>query len=297
MDNIIENVKRFDADNNMVDKEYGKHAYHPAIIVATGPSLKKNIDDLGSCPEEIPVLACLHSYAMMIDHNIKASYVTLDAQKIVIDEMAQGGTKSADYYWDSTKDHTLYAGLVSPPELIEKWKGKVLWYNAMIPDHWYMSELPKQTKNRWIYSVGGTTYGAVFYHAAYMWGCNPIACVGADFCFDYTRKFHPFDSPYDAKFAGVVPCTDVFGNRVWAWPSYQNFKAWFEFQAMGGQGDHNLQIINCTEGGTLGAYPQGNIIAIKQMRLRNFVDSYTRWGKLKKTVDDATARGEYTTAC
>jgi hypothetical protein len=32
--------------------------------------------------------------------------------------------------------------------------------------------------------------------------------------------------------------------------------------------------INCSEGGTFGAYPEGNLMAIKQMELAEFFDMY-----------------------
>jgi hypothetical protein len=114
------------------------------------------------------------------------------------------------------------------------------------------------------------------YHAAWVWGCSELALIGADFCFDYMHKFHAWDSPYDKQFLGVQPCTDVFGNRVYSWPSYQNFRSWTEFQAMGGNSNHHIRIINCTEGGTLGAYPEGNIMQVQQLLLRDWIDQYER---------------------
>jgi hypothetical protein len=144
--------------------------------------------------------------------------------------------------------------------------------------------------------VGGNTLGACFYHAAYVFGCNPIAFVGADFSFDYMHKFHSWDSPYDEKFGGLTGAVDVWGNKVWSWRSYLNFKNWFEFQAMGGQGQHFLQVVNCTEGGTLGAYPEGNIMQVKQLRLCDFLDSYTRWNRLGPWIEKSKP-GEYTVMC
>jgi hypothetical protein len=300
MRHIENNVAEFKADENMVDQHYGKFAYGPAIIAGSGPSLKKNVDVLAKeCPKEIPIVSCLHNFGFFIDKQVPCDYfVTLDAGDVVVPEMYEGGGSASDRlkYQKASESKTLIAGLVSPPELLRNWKGKIVFFNATIPDMAFMEKLPKVTKNKWVYSVGGNTLGACFYHAAYIFGCNPVALVGADFSFDYMHKFHSWDSPYDAKFQGLVPCTDVWGNRVYSWQSYVNFASWFTFQAMGGQAGSHLQMVNCTEGGILGAYPDGNIMSIKQLRLFDFLDSYTRWKSKKKAIDETDA-GHYTVMC
>lgn len=290
---IEANVKENGADSSTVEDEYLKHWLKPCICVASGPSLKKNIDVLKDVPKEIPIISCLHNYGALTDRGIKATYVTLDAGSVVLPEMTEGGTNpDKEFYVEASKDCTLIAGLVSPPEITKQWRGPVKWFNATIPDQEFMTKMPKITKNRWVYSVGGNTFGACMYHAAWIWGCNPLALVGADFAFDYMHKFHSWDSAYDKQFAGLVPCTDVFGNRVYSWPSYQNFRAWTEFQCMGGQSQHNVRIVNCTEGGTLGAYPHGNIVQVPQQTLRDFVDGYRRVTKYREGIDSKPI-GEY----
>lgn len=293
LEHIEKNVNENGADEHQVGDEYLKHWLKPAICVASGPSLKKNINVLKTVPPEIPIISCLHNYGALTDRGIKATYLTLDAGSVVLPEMTEGGTNpDKDFYLEASKDCTLIAGLVSPPEIAKHWKGTIKWFNATIPDKEFMEKMPQLTKNRWVYSVGGNTFGACMYHAAWIWGCNPLALVGADFAFDYMHKFHSWDSEYDKKFAGLVPCTDVFGNRVYSWPSYQNFRAWTEFQCQGGQSDHHVRIVNCTEGGTLGAYAHGNIVQVPQQTLKDFVDGYSRVTKLKDSIDTKPI-GEY----
>jgi hypothetical protein len=296
---IENNVTEFKADEHMVDKHYGKHAYHPCIIAGSGPSLKRNVDVLAQhCPPEIPIVSCLHNFGFFVDKGVPCDYyVTLDAGAVVLPEMYEGGSeKDKTKYMKASENKTLIAGLVSPPEVLRSWKGEILFFNATIPDMAFMEKLPKITKNKWVYSVGGNTLGACLYHASYIFGCNPVATVGADFAFDYTHKFHSWNSEYDKLYQGLVKCVDVFGNCVRSWQSYQNFKAWMEYQAMGGQANHHLQIINCTEGGTFGSYPEGNIMAVKQLRLIDFLDSYIRWRVLGKTIEES-APDHYSVMC
>lgn len=298
LDHIKRNVSENDADNRMVDKHFGLFGGRPAIIAGSGPSLKKNALALKKKPDFMPIVSCLHNFGYFVDNEIPCDYfLTLDAGDVVIPEMVEGGSdKDRTKYLKASEKKTLIAGLVTPPALIKQWKGEVVFFNATVPTTKFMVEMAKLTKNQWTYSVGGNTLGACFYHAAYVFGCNPIALIGADFSFDYMHKFHSWDSPYDAQFQGLMACTDVFGNRVYSWRSYQNFKNWFEFQAMGGQGNHNLSLINCTEGGTLGAYPDGNIMQIKQLRLVDFLDSYGRWQIVREAIEKL-GDGKYTVMC
>ena len=282
LDHIARNVEENDADSRTVEDMYGDYAHLPCLCVAAGPSLKRNFHSIKDVPEDLPVISCLHSFNKFVDEDTRCTaFVTLDAGDVVLRELYFGGKHPEQYYWDATKDYTLISGLVTPPELIKRWQGPVKFFNATIPDPRFMEIMPKTTKNTWVYSVGGSTYGAALYHAAWIWGCPELALAGADFAFDYMHKFHPWDSEYDTQFQGLVPCTDVYGNRVFSWPSYQNFRAWTEFQCQGSFAKHNIRIINCTEGGTLGAYPHGNVMWIEQKNLVDWIDQHKRWSQYK----------------
>lgn len=286
LDHIKRNISENDADARTVGEMYGDYAYLPALCVASGPSIKKNFQHIKKVPEKIPVISCLHSFHKFVDTQTRCNaFVTLDAGDIVLKELSEGGEKPSQYYWDATKDYTLVSGLVTPPELIRRWKGEIRFFNATIPDDDFMDQLPKITKNQWVYSVGGNTFGAAMYHAAWVWGCRELALVGADYAFDYMHKFHAWDTDYDTQFQGLVPCTDVYGNRVYSWPSYQNFRAWTEFQCQGAYANHHIRIVNCTEGGTLGAYPHGNVMWIEQKTLLDWIDQNKRWESYREQIE------------
>jgi len=287
LDHTKENCEKNDVVCNSVMSEHGKNAGRPCIVAGSGPSLKKNADELLRLPEWMPIVSCLHNYGFFEDKGIKVDYyVNLDAGPITIEEVSQGGRKSAKYYWGSTKDKTLVAGLVSNPELIEKWQGKILWYNTLAPSPDFIEKIRAITPLNVFYNVGGNTLGACVYHARAILGSMPIAMVGADFSFDYMQKFHPFDSPYDKQYMGLVPATDIYGNRVYTWQSYYNFKAWFDHLSMGGKAQHPMHMINCTEGGILGAYADGNIQSIEQMELKVFIDMYRHHEVLAQMIKE-----------
>lgn len=258
-------------------KERGIGKYHnhlklkPAIIVGSGPSLKNNVDALKDT-KGIPIISCLHNYHLLEDKGIKPEfYVTLDAGPVTIEEVAEGGTKSSEEYFESTKDKKLLAFIGTHPELLKKWKGEIVFYNCPIPDQGIVSKIDEIENFSTYVGTGGNVLGACFYAAKAIMGANPIIFVGADFSFSYTKKFHGWDSKYDVSMGETIRATDVYGNRVYTWPSYYNFKCWFESRVCSVPGMY----INATEGGIFGSYHNGNIAQVKQMTLSDVIHMYS----------------------
>ncbi len=212
--------------------------------------------------------------------------MNLDAGPITIEEMAQGGLRGAEEYWNLTKDRTLVTSITGHPDVLKKWQGKILFYNVIAPDPAYVNAMREITDFNLCFSVGGNTLGACLYMAKGILGANPIAYIGADFCFGYNKKFHPWESPYDKQYSGLVPWVDIFGNSIRTWPSYLNFKHWFDYIAEGGKGNQPGMYVNCTEGGILGSYPQGNIRSIKQLGLAEFLWPYNLHKQLPEQLKD-----------
>ena len=293
---IEENCKRFDVHKHSIMSEAGKWAYKPAICAGSGPSLRKNSKWLkpasasewpGISPQgnpmaiwpgrgDIGMISCLHNFAYFEDNKIPADYyVNLDAGDITLRDMVSGGReKDPDHYWNLTKDRTLVTALVGHPELISKWKGPVLFFNTACPDPMYISKQKELTKSfNVMASTGGNALGACLYIARAFLGANPLVFIGANFAFDYDEKFYAFDSE-NQKFSGISMVSDVYGNKVGTWPSYRNFAQWFSYISCGGKGNNPISMINCTEGGILGAYEHGNIGSIRQMSLSEFLYEY-----------------------
>jgi hypothetical protein len=282
------NWQSYDVPGNSVLTQHAKWAYKPVIIAGAGPSLKRNAHHLLK-RGGMGLVSCLHNFGFFHDLGVKPDYyLNLDAGDITIPEMAQGGKRDEEYYWEASKDYTLVTALHCNPKLHKKWKGKILWFDTFLHgmDETLEAECPGITDFRMYFQTGGNTLGACHYMAKAVLGASPLVFVGADFSFSYEKKFHPFDTPYDKQFAGVVSCHDVFGNKVATWPSYFGFKAWFEHQAMGGQGNTPGTYINCTEGGILGAYADGNIMQIAQRKLKDVITEYTLHEMLPSLIAD-----------
>lgn len=280
--NIHANKKRFGSfKENSVGKLFGKFKYMPAILAGSGPSLKVNVDKLKD-KGGIPLISCLHNFHFFEDRGIDVDfYVTLDAGEITVEEVSEGGSKSADEYWELTKGKKLIAYIGTSPRLLEKWQGEIYFYNAPLPDAALLDEIQGiEPFGCWV-SNGGNVLGACMYIARAFLGCGVLGFIGADFSFSYEKKFHSWNSKYDAKLGHVLKAVDIYGNRVLTWQSYHNFKTWFDYIAQQVDGVY----INCTEGGTFGAYPEGNIMAVKQMELAAFIRMFQISDELKDQAE------------
>jgi hypothetical protein len=256
-------------------KLWGIHRNSPAFVLGSGPSLRANAHLLKDNPG-IPVLSCLHNFHFLEDLGVNVDYyVSLDAGPVVIEEVSEGGSKTPDEYWDATKGKTLICYISTDPGLLEKWQGNVFFFNCPVPDVTILEEMDKQEPFHTFVSTGGNVLGASTYIAKAIMGCNPLVFLGADFSFSYLDKFHGWDSKYDKEIGHCIRTTDVYGNSVKTWPSYHNFKAWFDWLSMTVPGFY----INCTEGGTFGAYAGGNIRSVIQMDLAEYL-------KMQKMCDE-----------
>lgn len=255
---------------NGIGKLFGQYQYLPVIVAGSGPSLAINGEQLKD-RGQIPLISCLHNFHFFEDRGVQVDYyVSLDAGPVVIEEVSEGGKLSPDEYWEKTKDKTLLAYVGSHPDLIRKWRGKIYFFNCPVPDQATRDGIDAVEKFRTCIGTGGNVLGACFYIAKAIFGAGAIAFVGADFSFSYKNKFHGWDSRYDKNLGYCVALTDVYGIKRKTWQSYANFKVWFDWVVQAIPGVY----FNCTEGGCLGSYPEGNIAALKYMDLVQFFALY-----------------------
>jgi len=290
VDQAKANKKKFGSFGNKgVGQLFGKYLHRPVICAGSGPSLKYNADELKN-RGAIPLVSCLHNFQYFMDKGISVDYwVTLDAGLITVEEISEGGQHPPEHYWEKTRDQVLLAYIGTHPELLERWQGPVYFYNSPIPDQKVRDELAEvEVFNNWV-SSGGNVLGAAVYIAKGYFGCGATIFVGADFSFGYDRKFHSWDSKYDSKMGTTIQAVDIFGHKVSTWPSYNNFKSFFDYVALEVPGIY----INCTEGGTLGSYPDGNIHTIKQMDLKDCLKMYNMSDLIKDAALDPKIEGEH----
>ena len=277
--NIKANKEFFgDFHKHSLGNLFGKYLHRPVIIAGSGPSLKYNAKELVN-RGEIPLISCLHNFHYFEDNGVNPEYyVSLDAGPVVLEEIAEGGAKTPDEYWELTKDRKLIAFIGSDPRLFEKWQGEKYVFNAPVPSADYEDKVDAIESFHCMVSNGGNVLGACLYIAKGYFGAGAIVFVGADFSFGYDRKFHSWDSKYDKEMGNCVPVYDVYGHKVPTWQSYKNFKDWFDWVSIKVPGIY----INCSEGGCLGSYADGNLHTIKQMDLTDCLDMFNMSRHIKE---------------
>lgn len=258
--------------DHSVGKLHGINRNKPAIICGSGPSLKHSIEALKiNAAMEHPLLniSCLHNFGYFEDNGFHADYyLTLDSGDIVLSDVFEGREKAPEHYWEQTKGKKLLASVMTSPALFEKWQGEIYLFHIIIPDVALQKQLQEVEQFKHYFSCGGNALGACLYAAKALMSSDIIHFVGADFCFDYDDKFHSYPTHYDQPgyYERVV---DVFGLPRKTWPSYQNFKCWFEWVACNVPGRY----VNCSEG-SLGAYIGGNIKQFQYMSLADALLPY-----------------------
>ncbi len=269
-----------------IGSEFDKYKYGPVIIAGSGPSLKQNAHEFKN-RGKIPLVSCLHNFHFLEDLGAAPEYyVTLDAGAITIEEVTEGGTKPAEEYWEMTKDRTLCAFIGTHPELLKKWKGKILFYNCPIPEESLIEKIEAVEVFNCHVSTGGNVLGACLYLAKTVLGASQIIFTGADFAFGYNTKFHPWDSKYDAEKGHVIKAKDIYGLPVNTWPSYYNFKSYFDSVPFRVPGVY----YNCSEGGCLGAYPTGNLACFQYMDLKDCLARFNINDQIKENIINPTLK-------
>jgi hypothetical protein len=280
LQNIADNKAKYGSFGAMgIGTEFGKWAGKPCILAGAGPSLAKNVHLLKTRPKDMCLVSCLHNYHYMIDHDARPDYfVSLDAGDVTIEEVTEGSTTETDY-WGESEKYTLVCYIGTSPKLLEKWKGKILFFNAPVPSQTFRDKVFEiEPFAQWI-SNGGNVLGACMYFAKAYLGCQVSLFVGADFSFsnEHEIKFHPWNSKYDHNAGNYIHAVDVYGNKVKTWGSYWHFKLWFDFVAYVLPGIY----INCTEGGIFGAYREGNIANVAQMDLAKAIETFSIHEKIR----------------
>lgn len=291
LSNIKFNKARFGSfAEHSAGKFFGANKYMPAIVAGSGPSLKHNAAKLAE-RDTIPLVSCLHNFHLFEDLGLETDfYVSLDAGEVTVEEVSEGGKHDEEYYWQQTEKRTLIAYIGTHPTLLEKWRGQVYFFNAPVPNQEFMKRLDEIEKFNLFMSNGGNVLGGCLYFAKAILGCASIIFTGADFSFGYPtitdgdvkHKFHSWDSKYDKKMGQTLRVTDIYGNKVHTWPSYYNFKHYFDWFAGNVAGTY----INATEGGCLGAYAQGNIAQFKYMDLEDALKEFQAFKQIQEPAEN-----------
>lgn len=244
--NLIANVKAV-IENPYLNILKDKFKSIPAFIIANGPSLDKNINELNKIKENGIIISTESAIIPLIKNKIDPNILCVVER-----------TKDTYYYHFEnikfSKGTSLLALAVIDKNIFPTFSGpKIPIFRSM------------ESINRWMNSIignedskidAGANVSHLAFELAVYLGCNPIVLVGQDFAYSPDGKSHSKDAIYYEKKGEKTlskiksrPIIYVEGNDGTQLPSiqlWQDFKLGLERKIASYP---NIKVINATEGG------------------------------------------------
>lgn len=257
------NYKNVDAiiENSDLREIKNKFRGYPAIIVASGPSLDKNIDILQKAQDKAVIITCDASYQACRKHNVKPDAIA---------SIERGEATYKFYYEGKTFDENMV--LVGPsllwPKLIEEYPGRKIITNRVNYgiDKWWEDNFD----NFYYLEQGASCANVAFIYAFYA-GCNPIILMGQDLAYT-ENKIHSdlthtkYEGANQGKSKEGLLVEDIYGNMIPTAGVYNWFRNWFEAMIIAFP---DLKVIDATEGGA-------KIHGSEIMTLQEAISAYCR---------------------
>lgn len=252
----------------------------PAMIVATGPSLNKNIHLLKDMAK-----SCVF-FAADASINTFMKYEENGVNKPIIPHIVTSLERSPTTHrhfkqvpkekWEHLKDTYLCACPVVRPDVYEHWHGKkVMMYRDFAHFRWL--HLDKGSLN-----TGKSVTNLAWKVAEYM-GCNPIILVGQDLAFSRDGSTHAKGADHAREGLKKSPliksrmkCMGYDGKEIETLDTWYGMKKRFEYDIAR---NPKVMCINATEGGA-------KIDGTYQLPLKECLDLLSDELDIKKRLDE-----------
>ncbi len=252
----------------------------PALIVATGPSLNKNIHLINKFKNKAVIFgadASVNTFMKYINGNGEPEPIIPD----MVTSLERSPTTHRHFAqipkenWEPLKDTFLCACPVVRPDVYENWHGK---YCMMYRDfsHFHWLGVDKGTLN-----TGKSVTNLAWKIAEYM-GCNPIILAGQDLAFARDGQTHVKGATHASEGLKKSPLIQqkaqimgYDGKPIDSLDTWVGMKKRFEYDIAR---NPSIYCINATEGGAL-------IEGTYQMPLQEVLDLLTETREVKKELD------------
>lgn len=230
----------------------------PGIVVATGPSLNKNIDLLKNLENKAVICSADASVRVMKKHGIKPHLVTSLERVLPTSKLFEGLTK------EDVKDVYLSACPVIRPETYANFPGeRIIVYRNFATFHWL--EIDKG-----ILDIGPSAANMAFKVLEYL-GCNPIILIGQDLAFGENELTHAEGATFGEKeeqYHTRRQILEIEGNYR---PKIKTTDVWYKFLKFYEKdiSEFSGEVINATEGGA-------KIPGTKVMYFKDAIEKYTK---------------------
>lgn len=224
----------------------------PAIIVAAGPSLEKNVQDLRAAKGYFLIIAVDSALPYLIAQNVRPDLViVVDAEKPV-------------QLFENLKSCQIPLAVATDVnyEILELTKEKIIYISSQSGCYNKIFQLSGRTMYH--LPTGGSVATSAF-GLVVAWGYRKIVLVGQDLALT-TDKVHAgeADRILPRSDAVRIEVDGYYGDKVYTTWDFNHYKEWYE---MALRANDTLEVINATEGGVR---IKGSI----QMSLKEVVESY-----------------------
>ncbi|MBC9784449.1 motility associated factor glycosyltransferase family protein [Heliobacterium chlorum] len=221
---------------------FGRFENVPAVIVAAGPSLEKNIDQLAEFAVRGVIIATSPTLRALLQRGIRPNFV------VIID----GDPANLNYFKDLPNDEVpLVFDATTYPFILQSYRGGgkhfVLFGADKKPVYNVLETHVDITQS--IVNVGGSVANMGL-NLAYQLGCNPIVFAGQDLALtNQVTHFSGYDNRrgvVDINDKNLIETEDIFGEKIYTQSILMAFREWFEW-FITVHADRTY--INATEGG------------------------------------------------
>lgn len=219
-----------------------KYLNKPAIVVAAGPSLNKNIEYLKEAKGKAVIIAVDTIVERLVNEDITPDFVC-SVERVI---------ETYDYFYKE-KNIPKEVTLVAPPllysKVFEEFKGNmILPMRANVGEYMWLKYVLELENPANEIQMGHSCAHVAFGMAMHL-GCAPIILIGQDLAYGKNEKeTHASGTLYDKKDMRQfeIEYTEGYNEDVVSTTSvWQMFRFWYEAVI----GKFNLNVINATEGG------------------------------------------------
>lgn len=280
LDNILNNNEHLLKNQDFKKIEGFKDK--PAVCVAAGPSLDKNIDVLKEYQDNVLIIACDTVLEKLLKNDIKPDIVS------VLERVE----KIYDYFFKDLIEKTmipdktvLIAEGVAHPKIFDNFPGeKVTVFRQNVPtERWF----PEKIKDVQTIEAGNSVANLNF-SIAHDLGASPIILMGQDLAYSKDGKAHTIETGYE-EFGDedltednqdTVEVKGYNGETLKSKKWWKIFKQWFEFKIA----KDNIHCIDATEGG---AYIKGTkVMQLEKVADQYFTDEKLNFHEKLKSIND-----------
>ena len=240
LENMLDNVAQI-VNNPGINLLYDKFKGKPAVIVATGPSLKKNMHLLKGIEDKALIISVDASFKYLMANGIKPHMVTSLEREHEVQQFFDG------FEPEEVKDVYMTACPVLFNHVYESYTGpQIIVYRNF--DHFKWLEI-----DRGILEVKLSSSNMAFKVAEAL-GCDPIILIGQDLAYGENGETHATEVPFTSEGEGIFYVKGNCQEEVKTNSGWYNFLKAYEVDVA----QHHGKVINCTEGG---AYIPGTSVA------------------------------------